>query len=139
MIAPEGGTVLPFDGIRCDHPVLRWASNEQSKPGRPASPALVVQANHAWSEAHRDRDPSEIVGHLRSAVEEAFAIRLGPPRVEALHRWLFAQPIEPLGRPCLIDPDAHLAACGDWARGGSIEGAFQSGFACARALIEAFP
>ncbi|MEW4568636.1 FAD-dependent oxidoreductase [Tautonia sp. JC769] len=138
MIAPEGGTVLPFDGIRCDHPVLRWASNEQSKLGRAASPALVVQADHAWSGAHRDRKPSEIVGHLRSAVEEAFALRLGPARVESLHRWLFAQSIEPLGRPCLIDADARLAACGDWAWGGSIEGAFQSGSACARALIEAF-
>lgn len=137
MIAPEDGTVLPFDGIRCDHPVLRWASNEQSKPGRPESPALVVQANHSWSEAHRDRDPSEVARHLRDAAEESFAIRLGPPRLESIHRWLFAQPVEPLGIPCLIDPEAHLAACGDWALQGSIEGAIQSGFACAQTLMEA--
>ncbi|WP_169977928.1 NAD(P)/FAD-dependent oxidoreductase [Tautonia rosea] len=139
MTTPEDGTVLPFDGIRCDHPVLRWASNEQSKPGRPESPALVLQANHAWSEAHRDRDPSEVARFLRAAAEETFAILLGPPRVESLHRWLFAQPVDPLGTPCLIDPEAHLAACGDWALLGSIEGAFQSGFACAQALIESFP
>jgi predicted NAD/FAD-dependent oxidoreductase len=137
MIAPENGTVLPFDGIRCDHPVLRWASNEQSKPGRPDSSALVVQANHSWSEAHRDSDPSEVARLLRLAVEEAFAIRLGPSRLESLHRWRFAQPVEPLGTPCLIDPDARLAACGDWALSGSIEGAFQSGFACTQALMEA--
>ncbi len=136
MIAPEGGSALPFDGIECDHPVLRWASNEQSKPGRSSSLALVLQSTHDWADEHRDDDRGEVALALRRSAEETFGLRFGPSKVEAVHRWLFARTVQPLGEPVLIDQANRLASCGDWCLLGSIEGAFLSGDACSRAILD---
>jgi predicted NAD/FAD-dependent oxidoreductase len=138
MIAPrEGAPGLPFDGIRCDHPVIGWAANEHRKPGRPIDPTLVIQSGHPWADSHRSDDPIEVARLLKEAASGAFGLDLDAPRFEAIHRWLYASPGRPIGAPCLIDPEHRLAASGDWCPGGGIEGALISGLACARAVIEA--
>jgi len=137
MLAPEDGASLPADGIRCDHPVLGWAANDHSKPGRGPGPALVIQSGHDWAEAHREDDHASVALALREAAASAFGVDLGAVGPESVHRWLHAKPVRPLGRPCLIDAPARLAACGDWCVAAKVEGAFLSGEACARAILEA--
>ncbi len=135
MVVPPDGVAFPADGIRCKHPVLGWAANDHSKPGRGPAPALVIQSNHDWAEAHRDDDHPSIARDLRAAAGEAFGIDLGTVASESVHRWLHAKPVEPLGRPCLVDPSARLAASGDWCVAAKVEGAFQSGDACASEIL----
>ena len=135
MVVPGGPSTLPADGIRCDHPVLGWAANDHSKPGRAPGPRLVIQSGHDWAEAHRDDDPATVALALKAAAAEAFGVELGAVAFESVHRWLYAAPIEPLGRPCVVDESARLASCGDWCLAGKVEGAFQSGDACAAALV----
>ncbi len=139
LIEGGPGAKLPFDGIRCgDHPVLGWAADDGSKPGREGKATLVVQSSNAWAEAHRDDDHPAIAVALRTAAVEALGLETGETWSESVHRWLHAKPVEPLGRPCLIDREGRLAACGDWCVAGKVEGAFLSGDACASALLEAF-
>ena len=139
MIEGGPGASLPFDGIRCgDHPVLGWAANDGSKPGRSGQPALVIQSNNAWAEAHRDDDHPSVAAALREAAVEALGLNPGETWSESVHRWLYAKPVEPLGRPYLIDGEAGLALCGDWCVAGKVEGAFLSGEACASALLATF-
>lgn len=135
LAAREGTPALPIDGIRCNHPVLGWASNEHRKPGRPPGPTLVIHSGHHWAEAHCHDDPDDVARALKGAAEEAFGLDLGSPRFEALHRWLYASPDRPIGAPCLVDSEARLACCGDWCDSGGVEGAFLSGSACADLLI----
>jgi renalase len=135
MIVPAHGATLPFDGIRCDHPILGWAAIDGSKPGRSASNALVIQSNNERAEAHPQEDLGSVARALKEAASAAFGLSLDPVESESLHRWLYARPVEPLGRPYLIDPKARLAICGDWGLAGKIEGAYRSGDDCAAALM----
>ncbi|WP_435009720.1 NAD(P)/FAD-dependent oxidoreductase [Tundrisphaera lichenicola] len=135
MLVPSGEASLPIDGIRCDHPVLGWAAIDGSKPGRPVPNALVIQSNHDWAEAHVDDEPASVIEALKTAASEAFGVDFGTVAFESLHRWLYAKPVEPLGRSCLIDHSARLAIAGDWCLAAKVEGAFRSGDACSRLLL----
>jgi renalase len=135
MIEPSDGSSLPFDGIRAEHPVLGWLANNHSKPGRDPRPALVIQSNHDWAEAHVDDPQPEVIKALKDATHEILGLDLASPTFESLHRWLYAKPVEPLGRAFAIDPAARLAASGDWCLAGKVEGAFLSGLALAEELV----
>ncbi|MFO7529184.1 MAG: NAD(P)-binding protein [Marinobacter sp.] len=51
-----------FDGIRCQHPVLYWAANNSSKPGREDSGQWwVLHGNAEWTTAHLDASRSRWV------------------------------------------------------------------------------
>ena len=136
MIEPSDGATLPDDGIRAEHPVLGWLANNHSKPGRGSKPALVIQSNHDWAEAHVDDPLPDVARALKQAVGEACGINLESTASESVHRWLYAKPVEPLGRAYAIDTDARLAACGDWCVAGKVEGAFLSGWELGKFLTE---
>lgn len=137
MIEGGAGASLPADGIRCpDHPILGWAADDGSKPGRGGKKALVIQSNNAWAEAHRDDDLPSVAVALRTAAVEALGLVVGETWSESVHRWLYAKPVEPLGRACVVDRARQLASCGDWCVAGKVEGAFLAGDACASALLE---
>lgn len=131
MLAPTSGMGFPADGIRCEDPVLGWAANEHSKPGRPPGVALVIHSSPDWAAAHRENDRNEVARALRRAAEERFGLDLEAGERFSLHRWLYAAPANPVGEPFLSDDPAGLAACGDWCLGGGVEGAFLSGAAVA--------
>jgi predicted NAD/FAD-dependent oxidoreductase len=135
MIAPTSGLSLPFDGIRAEHPVLGWLANNHSKPGRGGESALVIQSSHDWAEAHVDDPLTEVARALKNASTEVFGLDLENSLFESVHRWLYAKPVEPLGKPFAIDLEARLAASGDWCVAGKVEGAFLSGLSLAEALI----
>ena len=135
MLVSSNGASLPADGIRCLHPVLGWAANNHSKPGRGPEPSIVIQSNHDWAFAHVNDDLSNVARTLRTAACEAFGIDLDPVAFESVHRWLYAKPVEPLGDSCLLDRSARLALIGDWLQASKVEGAFGSGDACAIGLL----
>jgi predicted NAD/FAD-dependent oxidoreductase len=136
MIIPPNGEIFPFDGIRAKHPILGWLANNHSKPGRAPEPSLVIHSNHEWAEAHVDDPLADVARSLSLAASEACGIDLSSSKVVATHRWLYARPVEPLGKEFVIDFDQHLAACGDWCQAAKVEGAFLSGLATAETLIE---
>ena len=51
------------------------------------------------------------------------------------HRWKYAIPIEPSVDRCFAIDSATVIACGDWASGSRVEGAFLSGMAAAGRIL----
>lgn len=111
---------------------IAWLARNNSKPARDAQDSWVVQANHAWSDAHSDDDRSVVQQHLTSAFFKALGVEQQAANAQWLHRWLYAVPnnqnTQPDGQRCLIDHHHKLSVCGDWLSGlSSLEGAYLSG------------
>ena len=54
----------------------------------------------------------------------------------AIHGWRFANIDKSNDETCHVDPDAQIAACGDWCIQGRIEAAFRSGHELAACLLQ---
>jgi len=51
------------------------------------------------------------------------------------HRWKYAIPVDASEDRCFSDDSAVVIACGDWASGSRVEGAFLSGMAAAGRVL----
>jgi predicted NAD/FAD-dependent oxidoreductase len=127
---------LGCDGAFVHRSPLAWVARNASKPGRPEGEAWVLHGSPEWSQDNLELEPDEAAARLLEAFGEA-AGGLGsvPVHIEA-HRWRYALPHAPLAEPCLFDAGRRLAVCGDWCGGPRVEGAFLSGGAAARRLLE---
>jgi predicted NAD/FAD-dependent oxidoreductase len=126
---------IPLDGAFVEHPALRWAARNSSKPGRPPGETWVLHAPAAWSETHLEDPPAEVAPRLLMALDQVVGRPLPPPLFSTAHRWRFALPDPPLEALCLLDPEARIGAGGDWCGGPRIEGAFLSGLELARQVL----
>jgi predicted NAD/FAD-dependent oxidoreductase len=131
-------TVLASFEARLDQPdILRpaegplaWAARDGSKPGRDATAECwVLQASPAWSRAHLEQPPEQVLPPLLAALG-------GPaPRFAAAHRWRYALAERPLGESHLWNAALGIGVCGDWCLAGRAEAAWDSGTALAAALL----
>jgi renalase len=116
---------LPFDGAFIEDPVLAWVAHDSGKPGRPASRSWVLHATREWTREHDSMNRSDVPAALAGALERRFGT-LPEVIFSRAHRWGFAQAAsEPVGM--LHDAASHIGVCGDWCRGGRLEGALLSG------------
>ena len=109
-------------GLRFEGLPLAWAGRESSKPGRGGGERWVVHAAEDWSVRHVDDPPAETGSALASALVQISGGEMTIGR-SVVHRWRYAVPGDStVGCPrrCLIDDDAGLIACGDWAGGGQV-------------------
>ncbi len=130
---------VDFGGAFVSEPPLAWVARNASKPGRPAAESWVLHADSAWSASHLD-DSAETVA---KSLLEAFGVALGRslPANDSLvtHLWRFSRTERPLDDASSWDADASLGICGDWTHGDRIEGAFTSGEALARSILQHEP
>ena len=114
------------------HPSLSWIARDHTKrpPGFPGR-ALVVHADADWTRTHFDDAPETVISALLDAVAALF----GPIETAEsfAHRWRYAKTTTALGEPFFLSAD--IGACGDWCLGGRVEGAIQSGWALAAAIL----
>lgn len=125
-----------FDAAFVHDSPLSWIARNNSKPERQASECWILHASPAWSRDHLE-DPTEFV--TRTLVTEFWqALAQTPQSLEFTfaHRWRYALPQEPLSQRFLLDSNAKLGACGDWCGGARVEGAYRSGVALAKAVLE---
>jgi len=127
---------LTFDGAFVEDAPLGWIARNSAKPGRPSGEAWVLHASPEWSREHLELDREIAAQWLVDAFREAVGRDLPPPASLTAHRWRFALPVNPLAEPCLFDRELAVAACGDWAGGPRVEGAFLSGCAAAQRILE---
>jgi predicted NAD/FAD-dependent oxidoreductase len=125
---------IAFDGAFVEDSPLGWISRNNTKPGRPPNESWILHATPDWSRKHIEFDQDVAAQWLVDAFCEAVGRSLPQPASLTAHRWRFALPEKPLSEPCLFDPDLAIAACGDWAGGPRVEGAFLSGCAAADGL-----
>lgn len=115
---------------------LAWIAQDSSKPGRVPGGAAqwVAQAGEAFSLAHLDRSPEEIVAVMLPQLCDRLG--MSPERVThaAAHRWRYARVTQALGQPFLRSADGTLYLGGDWCIGPRVEAAWTSGTAIAQAI-----
>ena len=120
---------------------IGWMARNGTKPGRNATvEALVLHATPEWSESHLQSEPSQVAEELMNAFWPAIGSSQPVAATSvAAHRWLYARPAlqQPLPYRCLFNSDRTLIACGDWASGGRVEGAFLSGAAAVGVALAA--
>lgn len=125
-----------FDGAFVEDSPLAWVARDTSKPGRDAPvDGWVLHATPRWSERTRDEAPARV----RERLLEAFFRATGTRSVAAFyahpHFWPDARVTEPLEEGSLYEPEAGAGACGDWAAGNRVEGAFLSGLDLAERIL----
>jgi predicted NAD/FAD-dependent oxidoreductase len=127
---------LPFDAAFVNRGPLRWVARDSSKPGRDQPnhcETWVLQATAAWSEAHLEGNPDTVAAELLEAFE-----KLGGaiPKTWTAHRWLYADSDPALDIAYAWQATMGVGLCGDWLNGGKVEGAWLSGNALAKQVIE---
>ena len=90
---------------------------------------------------HFESDKAQVADELLQQLWPALGLA-APLEVTSCdaHRWMYARPVmqTPLPYRCLFNADRTLIACGDWASGGRVEGAFMSGAAAVGILSSSF-
>jgi len=139
MVGLDATLDLPFDAAAVDASPLSWIACNSSKPGRPARSAWVLHASPEFSIEHEDDEPAAIARVLTTEFLRLIDKPGLKPSLSLAHRWLYARPDEPLGRPCLYDPELRLGAAGDWCVSANVEGAFLSAVALAETVANSAP
>lgn len=123
-----------FDAARVNESTFKWLTWSQQKPGRLSYPSLVGHGTGEYSRSRFDEDhdrvKEELLNELRALLPTAI-----PVEDVDLHRWKYAQVVEPLGQPYWMDTTHSLAACGDWCLGNEVEHAYLSADALATEII----
>lgn len=124
---------VDFGGAFINSGNISWIARNQTKPGRSgAGESLVLHATPEWTATHFDDDKPKVAEQLMQQLWPALGLDEAHDITSCdAHRWMYARPVSPAALPyrCLFNADRTLIACGDWASGGRVEGAFLSGAA----------
>ena len=116
---------------------LSWAARNSTKPGRSTNTEnLVIHASAEWTTKHWDRPANEIAEAMLTEFWNVTGLAEKTPTHMAAHRWKYAIPVEQTETGCYFDPSSAIVACGDWANGSRVEGAFLSGMSAAEKILE---
>jgi renalase len=118
----------------CD-PALAWIMRDNAKPGRDAGERWVLHARADWSAANLEQAAQAVCERLVSRFRELTGA--AQPSFALAHRWRFAAGGSPAEGAGLVDRHTRLAACGDWANQGRVEGAWLSGLSTGERLLRA--
>jgi predicted NAD/FAD-dependent oxidoreductase len=134
-------TPFPWQGIQLSgHPVLSWIGHDTSK--RPElHPGVTILMLHATPEFSAERfaaPPEDIRTTMLEAASVTTGCDLRHPAGTFLQRWRYAAPAISAPAPLvrIHTQPAPLLLCGDALGGGKIEGAWRSGQAAARSLLD---
>ncbi len=116
---------------------LSWIAQDSQKPGRPGGEATawVAQVSTAFSEAHLEKTPAEIVALMLPLLLDRLGASPDAVTHAEAHRWRYARVTTPLGKPFLRSADDSLYLGGDWCIGPRVEAAWASGTAIAEDLL----
>jgi renalase len=124
---------LDFDAAFVNHGPLAWVARNSSKPGRSGAETWLLHATPEWSLDHFEDEPDDVAAALLHAFT---ALGGSAPRSHTTHRWRYADAASALAIGCAWDGVARIGLCGDWLNGGKVEGAWLSGRAMARQVLQ---
>ena len=138
MLGFQDSLNLSYDGAWVKSSRLAWIARDASKQQRRAGEHWVAHASAAWSIEHFDDDVERAKEKLLKAFHDATGSQVQPIYAN-VHRWRFAQAVQPIPGECLWDNALRVGACGDWFEagldgGGRVENAYLSGLAMAESL-----
>ena len=129
---------VDFDAAFVNSGPLSWVARTSAKPARETSPdRWVLHAGPRWSAEHLEDDADRVIEALLPAFFDAIGAPSSKPAWSKGHRWRYALAENPLDDGCLYDSSLGIGACGDWANGNRVEGAFLSGLRLAQEVEQA--
>ena len=137
LVVLDAPSVIPSPGgiQQTQDDLFSFIADNQQK-GISSKPAVTFHANGTFSSERWNDEPEDVLQKLLTAAEPW----LGSARVvEAqLKKWTFATPLTPHGDRCVLAATSpgSLVLAGDAFGGPKVEGAFNSGQAAAKAVIE---
>ncbi len=138
LIAFTDPVRVDFDGAFVNSGPLSWVARTSAKPARETSPdRWVLHAGPSWSAEHLEDDAGRVIEALVPAFFDAIGAPSSKPAWSKGHRWRYALAENPLEDGCIYDASLGIGACGDWANGNRVEGAFLSGLRLAEEVQQA--
>jgi predicted NAD/FAD-dependent oxidoreductase len=133
----EADLKVEWKGLELEgHPVFRWIARDHTRRAPGAKPVLVAHTTPEWSVARLEMNPTEVAAEASRELGSLLGSRFcSSPQV---HRWRYAQPAAGALKAFPIPPwsaETRIGLCGDWLRGGRIEGAVLSGWNLARLIL----
>jgi len=126
---------LGWDTLRVKDLPIDWIALNQNKPQRPRDVGtLVIHSEPKWSDEHVEADRAWVQNVMLSTASALTGLPLADAPHIALHRWLYASNKVSPNRSYIKEGGLILA--GDWCQGGRVQGAWLSGRAAARAMME---
>ena len=139
MITLESPLPVNWVGAFVHQSPIRWIARNNTKPRRPSDHEhLVIHACSDWTVAHWDDHPDSIMHELMLALKTSTGIDSIKAIHSAAHRWKYSIPAPGTQFPeerAHFSSDRSVIACGDWAGGARVEGAFLSGVSAAGIVL----
>jgi predicted NAD/FAD-dependent oxidoreductase len=134
MAILDGPSGLPAPGaLREIDDSISFVCDNQMKGISPDACAVTIHATREFSRGHWSIDEKIVVDWLLSCAAPLLKSKV---RSASLHRWRYAQPLEPHPQPCLlVGGKTPIVFAGDAFNGPRVEGAALSGLAAADALL----
>lgn len=134
MFALPADAPIPFASHRAPDGVISWLACDSTKHGRPGPTCWVAQAGEAWSRAHLELTKEEIATKMLPMACRLIGADPDQATYVAGHRWRYAMAAKPLGQDYLQQDGLFIG--GDWALSDRAEGAWRSGLAMAKAVLD---
>ncbi len=142
MLRCNNSISIPFDIIRFEDDMLDIMSLQSARRDgdiKDQAMNILVQTTNMWAEQHLEEDQSDIAKRMTAHFAEKLSIPIDKLEIIRLHRWLYASTPTPLaGLDYIFEPNAAMAACGDWCVGSKVEAAFLSAAALGEEIIRHF-
>lgn len=138
MMAFQDTLGLAYDGAWVRGGRLGWIARDASKPQRRPGEHWVAHSTPEWATEHLMEDPERAKEKLLKAFHDVTGSAVQPV-YSAVHRWPYAQALQPLPGLFLWDQARRIGVCGDWfdcglEGGGRVENACLSGTGLAAAM-----
>ena len=125
-----------WNGAFLHNSFLSWVACDSSKPDRSDDSAhYVIHAQPDWTNQHWQDEPDAIAAMMLNELFRVTSINPVPATHLVAHRWTFSIALKPSTAGCFFDQTSGIVACGDWACGSRVEGAFLSGVAAANKIV----
>jgi photolyase PhrII len=132
------GCPLPasWNGAFVNTGTIRWIARNATKPGRTTQgDSIVIHATSDWSRENLEQDATLVQTELLREFWKVTGFKEQQPLAFYSHRWRYAIPSKSYPDRYIAQRDNTLLACGDWAGGPKVEGAFLSGCAVAGQIL----
>lgn len=136
MAAFDAPLDIASDTLRAPGAAISWAARNSAKPGRSGTECWVLHASPDRSHEIIDMPADEAASVLLGDFFRQTGAAPRTPIHLAAHRWLYALPRVQPGEPFLYDDDMSLGLVGDYFHSPRVEGAWVSGHALAKAVLQ---
>ncbi len=136
MVAFERPITDQWVGAFLHNSFLSWAARNSTKGGRNHEREhIVIHAGPEWTQKYWEHDSEAVAKMMLAEFWRVTGISPVAQNHLRSHRWKYAIPINPAVVRCFADETLTAFACGDWASGARVEGAFRSGVAAAGRVL----